>query len=411
MCIAQLAISRQQPRPAGDSLQALSTGIQRYLLQARRHTLFGPGGREFAGALQDPSALIKTQQYADRTVVKFALRSRSLIAALVLGNFITQAETTQSLWRFGHPNAKSLIGMHVQGIRQSALGRTLEEQWRGALGKSFPELDLIDQVDSVLVSSPGSKGAADNGEPPLLAAASGHFDLIRLRQSLLGHGATSQWFDSVAVYRPHGKGSREFAIAPLDEQTILAGDAQSVFSAIERLRLPPGENTNALFGRAEVLDAEYDFWVLMPASSALGRQRLPFGELLQGLTGLEAGLSVKDGLSFRASIFAATESNARKMLEQARKLFKLAAKDQATRPELALLAKNVTLSLEASRITVALRIDRKDLDSGLHSLRGRHNADVMASSPPKLVIRIEGLNEGVREVPFNAVPSNPGPHR
>jgi hypothetical protein len=346
--------------------------------------------------------LVKPPVAVDRTIVGFALRWRALIAVLIGGCIypsVGSCESVQSLWSYAHPNARSLIGMDVSRIRKSALGRSLEEQFLPNLAKTVPGIDLLDQVDRVLISSPGSKNAEDTEEPPILVAVRGRFDLARVRQILREHGAKPQMFNSVTVYRPQSKATKEFGVAIIDAQTILVGDAQSIFSTIERLQLPPCERTNALFSRAEGLDSEYDFWVLMPAPGALASQRLPFAGFVQGLRGLEAGIAMREGLSVNVSILAITESKARELKDQLEKLLKLVAKDEATRPELALIAKRPKLNVQGSRVALSIRIDQKELESSLRSLQARSTPQVpVPSKPQRQVIRIEGLDGGTREL-------------
>jgi hypothetical protein len=311
------------------------------------------------------------------------------------------AEPARPLWPFVHPNAKSLIGIDVRQIRQSSLGRYLEEQWMTKLGKALPGMDLLDQVDRLLISSPGSKNADDPAEPPILIVARGRFDLARVRQLLHQQRAKPQIFDSVTVYRPQGKMNKEFAIALIDAQTILAGDSQSIFAAIERLRLPPGEGTNVIFGRAASLDAEYDFWALMLEPGSLGGQWLPMGGLVEGLTGLEAGVSMRNGFSANVSMSTTNEDKAHELKDQLGKLLKLVSKDEAARPEWALIAKRPKLSVQGCRVALSIRIDRTELESSLRSLQARALAKLQVpipSKPQRQVIRIEGLDEGPREL-------------
>src|SRR5438105_596135 len=86
---------------------------------------------------------------------------------------LAPAETVRPIWKLAHSNAKSLIGIDVRQIRQSVLGRALEEQWLAKLAKPIPGFDLLDQVDRILISSPGSKSPDDPQEPPILLVLRG----------------------------------------------------------------------------------------------------------------------------------------------------------------------------------------------------------------------------------------------
>lgn len=244
------------------------------------------------------------------------------------------AETGQSPFRFAHPNAKSLIGIEVGRIRQSGLSRSFEKIWLRSAGPSLPGLELLDQVDQVFISSPGCVNPDDAAEPPVLVMIRGRFDPAKVRQLLREHGAKPQMFDGINVFRPQGKAAKEFGFAVLDAGTILAGDAQSIFSSIERMRLPADGASSATVAKAENFKADYDFWVVMTEPSALTSQRLPFGGLaqsglLQGVSGIELGLSLREGLMLTGSLLMASDHDARAVKDEFSKLLKLAAKDQA----------------------------------------------------------------------------------
>ena len=230
------------------------------------------------------------------------------------------------------------------------------------------------------------------------------------------HGARPQLFDGTTVFRPQGKGAKEFAFAMLDTETILAGDAQSIFSSIERMRLPAGESVSELAARAEVFKSNYDFWILMTDPSVLTSQRLPLGALaqsgmLKGVTGLELGVSVRDGLTVAGSLLMTSDSDARAVKDELSKLLKLAAKDHADQPEWAQIAKKLRVEVEASGVKFSLRMNRPDVEATLRKLQAPHktvesilveSVPVMPSKPQ--VIRIEGLDEGAREVKYAPLP-------
>lgn len=315
-----------------------------------------------------------------------------------------EPNAAQPLWAFAHTNPKTLIGMDVRRIRESPFLQALEKQWLTKLSKPVPGIELLDKIERILISSPGSNNAGSPEEPPILVAVRGQFDLMRVSQILRERGVKSQTFDSVVIYRPEGRINKEFAIAVIDAQTILAGDVQSIFSSIERLRLPPRESTDPLLGRAQDLDVKYDFWALMSPGDGLALQRVPFAAFVQGLKAFEAGISVTDGLSITASILMVNEYKAREFRDQLGKLLNLAAKDKATRPEVALIARKPKLSLQGPRIVLSMRMDQNELNAGLRTLQApRIGKALPPSKPQRQVIRIDGLDEGPREL---LVPQN-----
>ena len=324
------------------------------------------------------------------------------------------AETGQPLWRFAHPNAKTLVGLEVGRIRQAGLqsGTTgwFEKTWLENLAGHLPGLEFLNQVDQVFISSPGCVNPDDAAEPPVLVMVLGRFDPAKVRQLLRKQGAKPQMFDGITVFRPQGKAAKEFAFAVLDAGTILAGDAQSIFSSIERLRLPAEGPTSAIAARAESFKSNYDFWAVMTEPSVLTSQRLPLGALsqsalMQGVSGIELGVSLREGLTLTGSLLMATDQDARTLKEEFSKLLKLAAKDHATRPELAQIVKKLRLDLDGAAVKFSLRMAKSDLEASLRKLQVGHRttASVLIEPVPILpaepqVIRIEGLDEGPREI-------------
>ncbi len=334
-------------------------------------------------------------------------------------SFTGHAETSQARWRFAHPDAKSLIGLEVGRLRRSEVGRSFEKTWLQSGARHLPGLELLDQVDQVFVSSPGCVNADDAAEPPVLVMIRGRFDPAKVRQLLREHGAKPQMFDGINVFRPQGKAAKEFGFAVLDAGTILAGDAQSIFSSIERMRLPAEGAYSAIAARAETFKSDYDFWVVMTEPSALTSQRLPFGELaetglMQGVSGIELGVSLREGLMLTGSLLMASDHDARAVKDEFSKLLKLAAKDQATKPDLAQLAKKLKLDVDGSAVKFSLRMAKPDLEASLRKLQAGHKPteSVLVESTPVLpakpqLIRIEGLDEGTREIKYSLPAAQP----
>lgn len=302
------------------------------------------------------------------------------------------------VWRFAHPNAKSLIGLDVRRIRQSGLGRFLDPNYLEAIAGHIPGMDLLSQVDTVVISSPGSPDDDDSKEPPILIVARGRFDLDRARRILRDQGTKAQTFDSVTVYRPQGKASKEFGLALIDAGTILAGDAQSVFSAIERRGLPAGDSASPAILRAQTLSEGNDVWAVMSQPGAFADKLLPLAQL--GVTRLELGMSLRGGLILHGSLSTRSEPKTRALREELNELLKAAARAQP-------FAKKLKLAVEASDLRFSLRMSQNDLEASVRNVleKPRSNQSVVAESKPVItakpqVIRIEGLDEGSREVKY-----------
>ncbi len=342
---------------------------------------------------------------------------------------LAPAQTDAGLWRFVHPNAKALVGIDVQRIRSSKAFSEMSSQFNSmplplGLPTQWPVMDLVRSVDRVIVSSPGKSADDPSKEPPLLIAISGHFEPGKLKSLFLKAGAKQQVFNSVTIYRLQDKASSEFGFVVLNSQTLLAGDAKSLYTVIERLEkgnvTPP-----PIVEKARDMDVAYDFWaILLTPPSAMASERFASMDMAGKLNGFQFGVAVRDGMALDVNLNATSEAAAKEMMAQLSKLMKLASKDRENHPEWAGLDKKMKLTVEHSDVHFAFRLNAMELVHFVKAMeesnaKGRARAAQAASSahptmiqppgnvqqqakpnPPKQVIRIEGLDGGTREIPY-----------
>lgn len=312
------------------------------------------------------------------------------------------------MWRYAHPNAKALIGIDVRQMRKSQVAEQFRTQVKAAkFPIAFPGMEFLDAVDRVMISSPGRLTENPKEEPPVLIAVRGHFDLTKLRQAFVKSGAKPQAFQSLTIYRPQDKGSSDFGFAPLDSQTLLIGDANSLFQAIERLK-QTAEQGPSILERARQLDSQFEFWaILAMPPAAMAGSRIPFAEALHDLSGLEAGFSVRDGFGFQITLNTLTEAAAKEIGAQVLKLVRLAAKDKEMHPEFSGLDKKLKVAVDKTSVQLGLQLDQQDmarLAKAMEKNKMQRSGQAQAVLAPKpepvrQVIRIEGLDDGPREIP------------
>jgi hypothetical protein len=339
---------------------------------------------------------------------------------------LASAQTDAGLWRFVHPNAKALIGIDVQRIRHSRVAEEMSAQLHAmpmpmGLTLQFPGMDLLNSIDRVILSSPGRNAANPDEEPPLLIAVSGRFEPVKLTQMFLKAGARRQVFNSVTVYRLQDQKNSDFGFVVLNSQTLLIGDVKSLYSVIERAEkgivTPP-----AIVERARDMDVAYDFWaILLTTPSAMASERLPIAGLTAKLNGFEAGIAVRDGFSMDVNLNAITEKAAKEISEQFSKLIHLAAKDRENHPEWSGIDRKMKVRVDRADVHFALRLDAPDvarmakafdesrarrqaLNASVNVKPQQHTPTLPPPPEQKLVIRIEGLDDGPREIPYR--PSN-----
>ncbi len=137
------------------------------------------------------------------------LRRRTALAlAVLLAPITAYGQSDPALWRFVYPNAKALISVDWARIRQSQAGTMLREKWQNVAGMpmpAIPGMELLDEIDRILISSPGNKSPDESEQPPVLIAIHGHFETAQVRGIFARFGAKPQAYNSFQVYRPQGK--------------------------------------------------------------------------------------------------------------------------------------------------------------------------------------------------------------
>ncbi len=348
-----------------------------------------------------------------------------LLAPVVVGGRAsgqTLAQSDPSPWRFVYPNARALISIDWARIRQSPAGATIREKWLapGAL-PAIPGLELLNDIDRVQISSPGKTTADDDSAgSPILVAIRGHFDAAQVHQVFTRFGAKPQSYNSFQVYRPQGKNAKETAWVFFDAGTILYGDAPSIFSALDRSRfLSPPLESSSLVARATELDANYELWAIMDATEVMANDQIAAlfqgGEWASEAQGFEVGLNLRAGLSADITVRFSSDETAKRVTAELTRAINLAARDKSSSAEAQGIAKKLKFNLDGSATKISLRLTQQDLDKSVEAFAAGYKAgralesaapapntpapDKAATDKPAM-IRIEGLDEGPREIPY-----------
>lgn len=365
--------------------------------------------------------------------------SRRLILALVLliaplaAPVGAQAPSEPALWRFADPHPKSLIGMDWARIRNSAAGAAVRQKLPppGTV-PGLLLLDLLDSIDRVLISSPAAPAAvnsgADSENSSVLIAIQGHFDAARVRQFFALSGAKPQSYNSFQVYRPQAKTDRDSAYVLFDAHTVLYGDAPLVFAALDRNEfgppVGPAPGPGSLVARAAELDAKYELWGILDVAEVTSPET--FGALFHGdewasaIQGLEAGVNVGAGLDADFILHLASEEAAKHVTADLANAVNTTGKDNGIGVPIQGIAKKLRFSVEGSAAKVSLHMNQQELQEVAQAFQagvqaGKRTATTnsgeqpglapASAAPPKpAVIRIEGLDEGTREIPYQQPP-------
>ncbi|HTR39972.1 MAG TPA: hypothetical protein VMH80_29070 [Bryobacteraceae bacterium] len=383
------------------------------------------------------------------------LRATSTFVCLLLAPALGMAQSDAGLWRYVHPNAKAVISIDWERVKHSAVGAMLRDKFQAAKATAtataaplpipqFPGMEILDDVDRILISTPGEPAAkqAEAANPdaptanapaataaadtPLLIVVHGHFDLIKLKQLLAHYGTKPQMFNSTEVYRPQSKDGKDMAIVPLDPQTILVGDVASVFATLERNKFatpppPPG----SILARAAEMDANYEAWVLTAAPDALGNDQL--NAVLSGsdwgsdTRGFEAGVSFRSGVLVDVVVRFASEASAQKMVTELGHMIQLTSKARGSEAAVMQdMASKLKLTAEGQAAHFRLHLTAEEVAKSVQTMQASYQRGAVAAQhtppvdvnirpvvrpapvPPKpAVIRIEGLDSGTREIPYH----------
>ncbi len=358
----------------------------------------------------------------------------TLALTVLLAPAGAMGQSDPALWRFVSPNAKALIGIDWAHIRQLHAGAMIREQWltTGALA-AIPGLDLLDDIDRVLISSPGKNSSDDSAESPILIAIHGRFDAAKVRQVFTHLGAKPQAYNSFQVYRPQGRDpqgndAKDTACVLFDAETILFGDAPSIFAALDRNQFAlsstqPTPASGSILARAAEMEAHYELWVIMDAAEMMSSDRIATlfrgGEWASEAQALEAGFDLRAGLAAEVTVRFSSDAVAKRVTSGLTRFMNLAAKDKSAGAQAQNIAKKMKFNVDGSAAKVSLRLTEQELEESAlafaksqkaaaenAALTEKSNANAapvaaaVAAPPKPAVIRIEGLDEGTREIPY-----------
>jgi hypothetical protein len=328
-----------------------------------------------------------------------------------------QCQSDPTLWRFVYPNAKALVSINWQRIRQSPAGAMIRDKWLNTgLTAKIPGIELLDEIDRVVISSPGDETSTDTGgepaKPPLLIAARGHFDAVRLHRLFTRLGGKAQAYNSFQVYRPQGKDDKDLAYALFDADTILFGDASSLFAALDRNQFAlPAPEPGSIIARVAEMDAAYELsWVLdtpgmMSSDWAAGL--FPGADWVSDAQGLDGGVNLRSGLAADVTVRYGSEAAAKRVITEMTKLTAMLSKDKTAEAQMQDIVKKLKFSSDGPAAKINLRLTPQELEKSSQAFVAARKtpaalpAAVPALAPPRRsVIRIEGLDEGTREIPY-----------
>ena len=334
-----------------------------------------------------------------------------------------QPQSHPVAWRYIHPQAKMLVGVDVHAALQSPLGQRLKSEFfkagfQQAVGT--PGIDLIENVEKILFSSPVLPNASTTAKPedqPVVIAISGRFDLTKVRAFMRDKKAQESAWHGIPIFSRVEKGT-DIQLALVNAQTVVLGDHRSLRAALDQPAANGAPVTGKpLFQRATELATLYEIWFVSEVlPDAASMPQMPAGNLLSGVLGVEGGISLREGLDVQMNLLTESPAKAKEIAEAARVLLQFAAMGPKTDKRIDQVLQKLRLDSDGERVSVAIGWPLAEIDQQIAGLKGqvlqaatgRPPAQGPAATeplpPPKpakptpMVVKIYGLSEGTREV-------------
>ncbi len=374
---------------------------------------------------------------------------RGLVALIALSVTGVEAATVGAsepmAWRFAHPEAQVLAGVDFRRLAETADGKQIRAQFAAALGAP-----LLDQAERLLMSSVVDSG----GKRSDVLILSGSFSLAQLRRMAMQEGAKMVPYKGLEIAAPAGATAGDPHLAwltgPGGGTTVLIGTRPAIQAAAERSKAQVESlaSVNPLFARARDLTAEYPVWVSCD-SVPQGFGPKSFDQFANSdqvdagqLEGFDVGVSVAKEPGVHMWVWTTNEATSGLALKQlqasanGKEPFVLAswlselkggvdgnamvmsaplvAGKMASRvgPLLAAFALPVDVKPEAVRaepvVAVRAKVEANVPMTGVAKVVPAPVPPVVAVArpepPKKLFVRIEGLDDGMKDIPYTAKP-------
>lgn len=346
----------------------------------------------------------------------------------------TNTKSEPQAWRFAHADAQILAGVDFRALAATETGRSLRDRFGATLGPA-----LLDQADRMLMSSVlDPKGRRSD-----IVILSGTFSLANLRKMATTEGAKVVSFKGVEIAAPPGSTAADPHLAWVagagDQTTLLIGNRPAIQAAAERARTNRLESLaqgNRLFDRAQELSPTFPVWVscdTVPAGFAPKAvdALLDNDEENSAVDGMDLGIRAGATADVNLWIWANSEDAADKILGHltasvgSKDSFVLSPwlqelKGQIEGSTLALgapvppadIARRVAPMLAAFALPLSVQAVAP---MPAPAIRAKVEANVPATGlpvveaakpaeppppPKKLFVRIEGLDDGAKEIPY-----------
>ncbi|HUA58455.1 MAG TPA: hypothetical protein VML19_06865 [Verrucomicrobiae bacterium] len=272
---------------------------------------------------------------------------------------VSPAATSQ-LANLVMPDATVIADVNVTSAKASPFGQYVnglvapKEQQQLQQFAAMTGFDPRTDLSEVMVAT-GATGSKTG-----LLLATGAFNITAIANAATSAGAASPVYHGVTIYSDPKH--PEVAFALLDSSTLLAGDLASVKGAIDRESSGPHLPASILNQIAQLAGSE-DAWVLTtvpvstlaPPSNAPAINGLNF-QALQKVQQVSAGVKLADPVVVSAQAQLDTAQDAATLAGMVQLLANMAQMQAQKNPEVAALAKGVTVSASGTTVNLSFSV-------------------------------------------------------
>jgi hypothetical protein len=308
------------------------------------------------------------------------------------------------------------MGVQWKRMMESGFGAEMRKQMKAAPMPAVPGVgsiqDILDNVDSVLLAAaPETTDARGKKNSAFLAVVRGRFEAEQIRRLFTSQAkGAPERYQGVELFAPSQAAGTSYGVM-LDSQTVVFGGRKEVLGAVDRFQGRSAGRSAQLSPRAVELASKHDFWMLLDVppqafAPAAAKGSVPPG--VDQITGIEAGSSFGEGLNFEMNLRTKTPDAAKNLAAAVQGLLAMGMMQQQDIPELGDMMKKLQIGAEEASVRVSLSLSQEEMDRmskvmqarlKTPSPRAQARTIVEPPRPARGTIRIEGLDQGILEIP------------
>jgi hypothetical protein len=321
------------------------------------------------------------------------MRNRPAVVLLLLPLIPALAcAADPALLRFAPPDSGVIVGLNLEHILASDLGRSMLSQAK----LDSPEVkkfiasvgfDPLRDIREVLIAAP-----AKNQKGRGLFLLRGTFDPTKFAELAVQPGMTAAVYRGVQIMTKNQQ-EQPLSMACLDASMILGGDPESVRSAITRRDQGPGPDA-ALAAKAAAMSEQNDIWFVSHVSPADltgdapdgGPAGAPQMELLRSIEQASGGLKLGKDLVLAADVTTHTPKDAESIAAMLRLFIGLAASNKRDAKQAAAILEKLVLRAEGNSVKISFSIPEAELEKSIHQAMEQASQNAVAALAGRPVI-------------------------